>query len=45
MSPLFSATNTRPSEANLTAVGFVRPLKTVDSWKFGGSVAVTASVA
>ena len=28
MRPLFSATNTRPSLANLTAVGCVSPVKT-----------------
>ncbi len=43
MMPLFSATNTRPSRANFTAVGWESPVKTVDSWKFGGSTAAVAS--
>ena len=33
--PLFSATKTRPSDANSTWVGFVSPLKTTFSWKPG----------
>ena len=36
MTPLFSATKTRPSGENRIAVGFVNPLKTVTSWKFEG---------
>src|SRR5919202_4499297 len=36
--PLFSATKTRPSLENLTVVGWVRPLITVDSVKPEGSV-------
>jgi hypothetical protein len=36
--PLFSATKTRPSEANRMAVGFVSPLKTTLSWKLAGRV-------
>ena len=35
ISPLFSATNTRPSGEKRTAVGWVRPLKAVVSWKPG----------
>ena len=37
MSPLFSATNTRPSAANRTAVGLVRFDQTIDSWNPEGS--------
>src|SRR5262245_45402591 len=36
--PLCSATNTRPSGENCTAVGWLRPLKTTVSWKPDGSV-------
>jgi hypothetical protein len=32
ITPRFSATKIRPSAANLTTVGFVRPLKTTESW-------------
>ena len=39
MIPLFSATKTRPLGANSTAMGSVRPVKAVDSWKPAGSVA------
>src|SRR5918995_7097653 len=38
MRPLFSPTKTRPSEAKRTTIGFVRPEKTVDSWKPDGKV-------
>ena len=41
MTPRFSATKTRPSDANLT-VGCVSPLNTADSWKPGGEVAARA---
>src|SRR5438093_2082205 len=43
MRPLFSATNTRPSEANLTTIGALRPLNTVMSLKFGGSGCAAAA--
>ena len=48
--PLFSATNTLPSGANLTTVGLVSPLNAVVSWKPAGTVPadadpVTTSVA
>ena len=35
MSPLFSATKTRPSAANWKAVGWTSPPKTSASWKPG----------
>jgi hypothetical protein len=44
MTPRFSATNTRPSRANRTAVGFVSPLNAIDSWKPLGSVAALDAV-
>ena len=43
MTPRFSATNTRPSLAKRTAVGFVRPLMTTDSLKPAGRVAACAT--
>src|SRR4029453_1051961 len=47
MMPLFSATNTRPSDANWTTIGLTSPLNTVDSEKpemaASGSAAVTLS--
>src|SRR5262245_42024664 len=43
--PLFSATNTRPSLANLIAVGLVSPVKTAVSWNPGGRVTPRASPA
>ena len=42
MSPLFSATNTRPSEANRITVGLVSPLKTVVSTKPAGTTPADA---
>ena len=42
MTPLFSATNTRPSGEKRTAVGWVSPEKTISSWKPGGSDAASA---
>ena len=42
MTPLFSATNTRPSGEKRTAVGWVSPEKTISSWKPGGSDAAAA---
>src|SRR5215213_6183714 len=42
MMPLFSATNTRPSLANRTAVGYWSPLKTTDSVNPGGSCVLSA---
>ena len=43
MRPLFSATNTRPSLANRTAVGCSSPAKTTDSSKPLGSVTADAA--
>src|SRR4051794_4929423 len=42
MRPLFSATNTRPSGAKRTAVGWLSPLNTVVSAKPEGSVTAAA---
>jgi hypothetical protein len=42
ISPRFSATKIRPSAANWTAVGLVRPLRATVSRKPGGSVAAAA---
>jgi hypothetical protein len=43
--PPFSATNTRPSGENLTAVGRVSPLRTTSSWKRAGRRLAAAGVA
>src|SRR5439155_23442463 len=43
ISPLFSATNTRPSGANLNEVACASGPTTVDSLKFGGSVVACAA--
>jgi hypothetical protein len=40
--PLFSATNTLPSGANLTTVGLVSPLNAVVSWNPAGTVPAEA---
>ncbi len=40
ITPLFSATKTRPSEAKRTTVGLVRPLKATVSWKPLGTAAL-----
>ena len=45
ISPLFSATKTRPSAANRTTVGLVRPLMGVVSAKPAGSVLALADPA
>jgi hypothetical protein len=45
MTPRFSATKIRPSGENDTAVGCVRPEKTVSSWKSGGRLIARAGCA
>src|SRR4029078_7298593 len=42
MTPLFSATKTRPSAANRISVGLTRPDQTADSWNAAGMAASTA---
>ncbi len=43
--PRFSATKMRPSAANRTAVGNVRPLNATVSWKPGGTDAAAGAAA
>ncbi len=43
MTPAFSATKTRPSGENSTAVGSVRPLKTTSSRKPEGAASATGT--
>ena len=44
MTPLFSATKIRPSAANSMLIGFVSPLKTMDSANPDGSASALTSV-